>query len=62
MAEVIDDGVTGFAVADLAAAVAAIEPAAALDRRAVRATAERRFGVERMVREYLAVYRAMIRA
>lgn len=60
MAEVIDDGVTGFAVADLEAAVAAVEPAAALDRAAVRATAERRFGVERMVAEYLAVYRRVL--
>lgn len=60
MAEVIDDGVTGFAVADESAAVAAIEPAAALDRATVRATAEQRFGVERMVREYLEVYRAIV--
>lgn len=60
MAEVIDDGVTGFSVADLPAAVAAVESAAALDRSTVRATAVRRFSVERMVREYLAVYRAIV--
>jgi glycosyltransferase involved in cell wall biosynthesis len=62
MAEVIDDGVTGFAVTDLPAAVAAIDPAAALDRATVRATAERRFSVERMVQEYLAVYRSIVAA
>ena len=56
MSEVIDEGVTGFAVEDQDAAVAAIEPATALDRDVVRQTARRRFGVERMVDEYLAVY------
>jgi glycosyltransferase involved in cell wall biosynthesis len=60
MAEVIDDGVTGFAVDDQDAAVAAIPLAVALDRAVVRATAERRFGVDRMVDEYLAVYQRML--
>jgi glycosyltransferase involved in cell wall biosynthesis len=60
MAEVIDDGVTGFAVDDLDAAVAAIPLAAALDRAVVRATAERRFGVDRMVDAYLAVYQRIL--
>lgn len=57
MADVIDDGVTGFAVDDMDAAVAAVARAARLDRRLVRETAARRFGVDRMVDEYLAVYR-----
>jgi len=56
MPEVIDDGVTGFCVDDVDAAVAAVAIAAGLDRGMVRATAERRFGVDRMVDEYLAVY------
>ncbi|MEO8261168.1 MAG: glycosyltransferase family 4 protein [Pseudolysinimonas sp.] len=56
MAEVIDEGVTGFAVTDQDAAVAAVANAATLDRDLVRATAERRFGVDRMVEQYLAVY------
>lgn len=60
MAEVIDDGVTGFAVPGLEQAVAAVSAAVALDRRVVRATAERRFGVARMVEEYLAVYRGIL--
>ena len=60
MAEVIDDGVTGFAVDDLDAAVDAIPLAAALDRGLVRATAERRFGVDRMVDEYLALYQRIL--
>lgn len=60
MAEVIDDGVTGFAVAGLEQAIDAVPAAVALDRRAVRATAERRFGVARMVEEYVAVYRRIL--
>lgn len=60
MAEVIDDGVTGFAVDDLDAAVAAVPLAAALDRTLVRATAERRFGADRMVEEYLALYQRIL--
>ena len=61
MAEVIDDGVTGFAIDDLDAAVAAVPLASALDRGIVRATAERRFSVDRMVDEYLVVYERMLR-
>ncbi len=59
-AEVIDEGVTGLAVDDVDAAVAAIPLAAALDRGIVRATAERRFSVGRMVEEYLAVYQQVL--
>lgn len=56
MPEVIDDGVTGYAVAGLDEAVAAIPRAVALDRIRIRATARRRFDVERMVDGYLDVY------
>jgi glycosyltransferase involved in cell wall biosynthesis len=56
----IDLGVSVFPVADAAAAVAAVDPAAALDRVAVRAVAENRFGVERMVDDYLAIYRRLV--
>lgn len=55
--EVIDYGVTGF-YADSADALAALVPKAlALDRRAVREHARRRFSHQRMVDEYLATYR-----
>jgi glycosyltransferase involved in cell wall biosynthesis len=60
MPELIDDGVTGFVVGGVDEAVAAVERAATLDRRAVRAVAERRFGVERMVDDYLAVYERIL--
>jgi len=60
MPEVIDVGVTGYLPPDLESAVAAVELAAALDRRVVRATAERRFGAERMVDDYLKLYRQLL--
>jgi glycosyltransferase involved in cell wall biosynthesis len=59
MPEVIDAGVTGFLVEDEAAAAAAVDSAARLDRAAIRATAERRFGAARMVDDYLALYRQL---
>jgi glycosyltransferase involved in cell wall biosynthesis len=56
MPEVVDEGVTGYLVDDVPGAVAVVDAAAALDRSGVRRRAERRFGVDRMVDEYLAVY------
>ncbi len=58
--ELVRDGENGFLVATLDAAVAAVERAARLDRRSVRASVEGRFGVERMVDEYLALYRRVV--
>lgn len=60
MPEVVDDGVTGFVVDDLAAAVDAVPRAAALDRSAVRRRARERFDVERMVDGYLEVYESLL--
>ena len=60
MSEVVDDGVTGFLVSDVAQAVTAVDRVAALDRAAVRARALARFGVDRMVEEYLAVYTRLL--
>jgi glycosyltransferase involved in cell wall biosynthesis len=56
MPEVVDEGVTGFLVDDVEQAVRAVEHAAGLDRRAVRAQTERRFSADRMVDEYVRVY------
>ncbi|HET7664640.1 MAG TPA: glycosyltransferase family 4 protein [Mycobacterium sp.] len=56
MPEVVDEGVTGFLVDDVGQAVRAVADAALLDRRAVRAQAALRFGVDRMVDEYVRVY------
>jgi glycosyltransferase involved in cell wall biosynthesis len=60
MSEVVDDGVTGFLVSDVVQAVTAVDRAAALDRAAVRARALARFGVDRMVEEYLSVYTRLL--
>jgi glycosyltransferase involved in cell wall biosynthesis len=60
MPEVVDEGVTGHLVDDVASAVDVIDRAAAMDRRQVRATAERRFGVARMVDDYLDVYEEVL--
>ncbi|WP_088320021.1 glycosyltransferase family 4 protein [Kineosporia sp. R_H_3] len=62
MPEVVDEGVTGFVVADAAAAAAAVGRAARLDRHAVRARAAARFGAARMVTDYLAVYAKILAA
>lgn len=60
MPEVIDTGLTGYLVADAEAAAAAVERSSALDRSAIRRTAERRFGAARMVDDYLVVYERLI--
>jgi len=56
MPELIDHGVTGFLVADLAAAEAALRELPRLDRRACRAQAEARFSAGRMVDDYIRLY------
>ncbi len=58
--EVIDHGVTGFIVPDEAAAIAAVGSIDKLDRRAVRATFDRRFTAQRMAEDYLDVYEDLI--
>ena len=60
MRELIEDGETGFVVGDLEGAVAAVERAAALDRAAIRVRAVARFGVARMVDEYLDAYAGVL--
>ena len=58
--EIIDHGVTGFIVNDVDEAVAAIPLAKALDRVAIRRRFEERFSVERMARDYLRLYNAVL--
>jgi glycosyltransferase involved in cell wall biosynthesis len=58
--EVIDEGITGFIVDDVDAAVRAVPRALALDRGDVRATFDRRFSAERMVDDYLEIYRELV--
>ncbi|WP_284164767.1 glycosyltransferase family 4 protein [Frigidibacter sp. SD6-1] len=62
MAEIIDEGVSGFAVSSLGAAVAAVPRALSLDRRQVRRSFERRFDAARMIDDYLRVYEKLGKA
>ena len=60
--EVIDHGVSGFIVGNVAEAVAAVAAIETLDRDVVRETFERRFTVERMTRDYVELYRNRAKA
>jgi glycosyltransferase involved in cell wall biosynthesis len=60
MAELVEDGVTGFLVDDLEGAIAAIAGVGEIDRARVRARAAERFSVDRMADEYIALYRQIL--
>ncbi len=60
MTELIDDGVTGFVVRDIAAAVSAVDKAAGLLRPLIRDIAVGRFDSNRMVNEYVELYRRVL--
>src|ERR1700691_4171833 len=62
MAEVIDEGVTGYLAHDIESAAQAVGAAVRLDRAAVHARAATRFGVDRMVEDYLRTYEAVMSA
>ena len=61
MPEIIDEGITGFAVDGVDEAVAAVPRAEALDRSLVQERARARFDVDRMVDGYLDVYERVLR-
>ena len=58
--EIIDDGATGFVVADFDSALRAAEQIGGLDRRRCRAVFEERFVASRMARDYVSVYQQLI--
>jgi glycosyltransferase involved in cell wall biosynthesis len=60
MRELIEEGRTGFVVGDMAGAVGAVWRAGALDRQWIRSQAVARFGHDRMVDAYVAVYRQIV--
>lgn len=60
MPEIVRHGEGGFLVHSLDEAVAAVHGSAEMDRLLVRASVERRFDVDRMVDEYLDVYRRVV--
>jgi glycosyltransferase involved in cell wall biosynthesis len=60
MPEIVRAGEDGFLVASIAEAVDAVDACGSLDRRAVRASVERRFDVGRMVEDYIRLYRHVV--
>jgi glycosyltransferase involved in cell wall biosynthesis len=58
--ELVDDGVTGGVFASIDELAAGLPRVLDLDRAAVRRQAVRRFGVDRMVDEYVEVYRRVL--
>lgn len=62
MPEIIEDGVNGFLVDTADEALAAVERAGEIDRRGVRRSIERRFHVDRMADDYIALYRSILAA
>jgi glycosyltransferase involved in cell wall biosynthesis len=59
VAEVIDDGLTGFVVEDEDSSVIAVDRLSGLDRGAIRRQFETRFTARRMALDYLDVYRGL---
>jgi glycosyltransferase involved in cell wall biosynthesis len=60
MPEIIRPGENGFLVDTQEQAAAAVGASSSLDRAAVRASVAERFDADRMVDEYLAVYRRVV--
>lgn len=60
--EVISDGINGFVVDDVDGAVGAVQQLGEIDRRACRQAFEDRFTVDRMARDYLALFEHLVAA
>lgn len=60
MPEIVREGENGFLVRSVDQAVDAVRAARAIDRMAVRRSVERRFDANRMVDDYIAVYRRVV--
>ncbi len=58
--EIIEDGVSGFIVDSVKAAVKAVERVGFIDRKSCRAAFESRFTSKRMTHDYLRIYNQMI--
>jgi glycosyltransferase involved in cell wall biosynthesis len=59
--EIIEDGVTGFLVANAEEAAQAIGKIAQIDRRTCRLQFEQRFTATRMAADYVNLYRQLLR-
>ena len=62
VAEIIDDGLTGFVVEDEISAGAAVDRLSGLSRDTIRKQFETRFTARRMALDYLAAYRSLMDA
>ena len=56
----LEDGVTGFIVADSAQAVSVLATIESFDRRRCRAVFEQRFSARRMAEDYLLCYETIL--
>ena len=59
MHEVVDEGITGFVVDNVAEAARAVDRVGGLDRARMRHVFEERFSAKRMTDDYLALYDAL---
>lgn len=59
--EVIDEGVTGAIVESIEEGISALPHVMALDRRLVRQRFEERFSASRMAKDYVAIYRSLLK-
>jgi glycosyltransferase involved in cell wall biosynthesis len=60
VAEIVEDGLTGFVVEDETSAVGCVGRLSQLNRGAVRRQFETRFTARRMALDYLAAYRSLM--
>ncbi len=60
MPELLDEGITGVTVDDVDGAVGAVDRVGAFDRTTIRARTVERFGLDRMIAAYEAVYRQVL--
>jgi glycosyltransferase involved in cell wall biosynthesis len=60
VAEIVEDGVTGFVVEDETSAAAAVREVGSLSRSAIRGRFEERFTARRMAEDYIRLYRRLI--
>lgn len=58
--EIVDHGRSGFLCQDEDDMASAVRTLSSIDRRACRAAAERRFSMQRMARDYVAVYQRLL--
>ncbi len=61
MPELVEEGVGGFLVDSIEGALQAVQRCAGLHGGSVRTSIEDRFGADRMVDEYLALYHELLR-